>query len=69
MVIIEFFRDTLSGIYYYIYVALNILFIFAIIGYVAECKEEEQINNDVMNLDGAVVDNNIQTVKTDINNN
>ena len=37
---IEFFRDTLSGIYYYIYVALNILFILAIIGYVGEKKEK-----------------------------
>lgn len=38
---IEFFRDTLSGIYYYIYVAMNIVFIFAIIGYLGEKKEKE----------------------------
>lgn len=41
MIVIEFFRDTLSGVYYYIYVALNILFILAIIGYVGEKKEKE----------------------------
>ncbi len=40
--IIEFFRDTLSGVYYYIYVAINLLFIFAIIGYVAEQKEKDK---------------------------
>lgn len=40
MFIIEFFRDTLSGVYYYIYVALNVLFIFAIIGYLGEKKEK-----------------------------
>lgn len=38
---IEFFRDTLSGVYYYIYVAVILLFIFAILGYVAEKKENE----------------------------
>ena len=41
MIVIEFFRDTLSGVYYYIYVALNILFILALIGYVGEMKEKE----------------------------
>ena len=40
MFIIEFFRDTLTGVYYYIYVALNILIIFAIIGYIGEQKEK-----------------------------
>ena len=43
---IEFFRDTLSGIYYYIYVALNLLFILAIIGYVAEKKEKDSKSLD-----------------------
>lgn len=43
---IEFFRDTLSGVYYYIYVALNILFILAIIGYVGEKKEKDSKSLD-----------------------
>ena len=42
MAIIEFFRDTLSGVYYYIYVAINVLFIFAVIGYIGEQKEKER---------------------------
>ena len=41
MFIVEFLRDTLSGVYYYIYVAINILLILAIIGYVGEKKEKE----------------------------
>ena len=51
MIVIEFFRDTLSGIYYYIYVALNILFILAIIGYIGEKKEKESQGSEenVMN--------------------
>lgn len=51
MIVIEFFRDTLSGIYYYIYVALNILFILAIIGYIGEKKEKESRGSEenVMN--------------------
>ena len=51
MIVIEFFRDTLSGIYYYIYVALNILFILAIIGYIGEKKEKESrgLEENVMN--------------------
>ena len=39
---IEFFRDTLSGIYYWIYVAINLFFIFAIIGYISEKKEKNK---------------------------
>ena len=39
---IEFFRDTLSGVYYYIYVAINLFFIFAIIGYISEQKEKNK---------------------------
>lgn len=40
--VIAFFRDTLSGVYYYIYVVLNIIFIFSIIGYIGEKKEKEK---------------------------
>ena len=47
---IEFFRDTLSGIYYWLYVALNLLFIFAIIGYIAEKKEEESSEHNNLNI-------------------
>lgn len=43
MGVLEFFRDTLSGVYYYIYVAINLIFIFAIIGYVGEKKEKEDL--------------------------
>ena len=43
---IEFFRDTLSGVNYYIYVAINVLFIFALIGYIGEKKENESKNNE-----------------------
>lgn len=46
---IEFFRDTLSGIYYWLYVALNLLFIFAIIGYVGEKKEKETSSDNRIN--------------------
>ena len=37
---IEFFRDTLSVVYYYIYVFVNLIFIFALIGYIGEKKEK-----------------------------
>lgn len=43
MGVLEFFRDTLSGVYYYIYVATNLIFIFAIIGYIGEKKEKEDL--------------------------
>lgn len=43
MGVLEFFRDTLSGVYYYIYVAINLIFIFAIIGYIGEKKEKEDL--------------------------
>ena len=43
---IEFFRDTLSGVNYYIYVAINVLFIFALIGYIGDKKENESKNNE-----------------------
>lgn len=39
---VEFFRDTLSGVYYYIYVAINLFFIFACIGYISEKKNEDK---------------------------
>lgn len=41
-VIIDFFKDTLSGVVYWIYVFINLLFIFAIIGYVEEKKEKSK---------------------------
>lgn len=38
---LEFFRDTLSGMWYIIYIAINVLFIFALIGVVGERKTKE----------------------------
>lgn len=37
-IIIYFFRDTLSGFYYFVYVAICLFFFFAIIGYLCKLK-------------------------------
>ena len=55
---IEFFRDTLSGIYYYIYVALNVLFILAIIGYIGEKKEKESQSSEENRINTQLDSNN-----------
>ncbi|MGN1000842.1 MAG: hypothetical protein ACI4OG_02785 [Bacilli bacterium] len=44
---IEFFRDTLSGVYYYIYIVINLIFIFALIGYIGERKEKDLSKTEV----------------------
>jgi len=47
---IEFFRDTLSGVYYYIYVAVDLLLIFALVGYIGEHKEEEFLQEEASQI-------------------
>ena len=51
MIIIEFFRDTISGIYYLIYAIIDILIIVGLFLHISSLKDKEQTEEPVISTE------------------